>query len=59
MTAWCAYCGDEFTPIEGTWLVDPDEPAFCSEEHRERQSAMEEAEEIYREGRYGDASVWP
>ncbi len=59
MSAWCTYCGDEFTPIEGTGSVDPDEPAFCSEEHRERQTALEDAEEAYKEGRSTAAPVWP
>lgn len=56
MSAWCTYCGDEFNPIEGT---EQDSPAFCSEEHRERQAALEDAEEAYEEGRSTGAPVWP
>lgn len=53
--AWCTQCLDEFSPIEGTGAVDPDEPVFCSEQCREASDAMEASLEAYDEARHSGA----
>lgn len=55
--AYCAFCGDEYDPVEYRAVVDPDEPSFCSGGCEEDYFVAEELTEIYDQGRRAGAPI--